>query len=541
MLGLIMNRQLTITSIMEHADRNHPDVEIVSVTCDTPEHRYTYADAFRRTRRLANALLDHGIQPGDRVATLAWNDYRHFELYYAIAGTGAVTHTVNPRLFPDQIAWIINHAHDRLLFVDPLILPTLEQLSGNLPDVEAFIVLTDDDNMPDTALRNAQSYESFIGACTDQIDWPDLDEQTACCLCYTSGTTGHPKGVLYHHRAMVLHTLISICPDVFNLSARDVALPVVPMFHVNAWGLAYGAPLAGVKLVLPGPKMGDGAVLQALIEQEQVTFSAGVPTVWLNLLKYLDQTGKRVDSLKRVVVGGAACPRSLMEEFGERYGVYVHHAWGMTEMSPLGVFNTLKSAHLTLDREQQYVIREKQGRALYGVEMKTVDDDGNELPRDGQSTGLLKVRGPFVCSEYYRADAPDDAHDKNGWFSTGDVGNIDVEGYLQLTDRSKDVIKSGGEWISSMELENMAIGHPEIAEAAVIGAPHPKWSERPLLIVVRRAGSEPDKEAILDWLRDKVAKWWLPDDVVFVDEIPHTATGKIHKTELRKRFKDYSF
>ena len=540
MLGLIMDRQLTITSIMEHADKNHPDVEIVSVTCDEPRHRYTYGDAFHRTRQLAHALIDYGIQPGDRIATFAWNDYRHFELYYAIAGIGAVTHTVNPRLFPDQITYIVNHAQDRLVFVDPLIVPILEKIKQDLPGVEAYIVLTDDENMPDTGLHNAQSYESFIGRHSDRIDWPDLDEKTACCLCYTSGTTGNPKGVLYHHRSMVIHTLIGISPDVLNLSVRDVVMPVVPMFHVNAWGLAYGAPVAGTKLVFPGPRMGDGATLQALIEEEDVTFSAGVPTVWLNMLKYLADSGKQVRTLKRIVIGGAACPPSIMEEFEDNYGVYVHHAWGMTEMSPLGTVNTLKPEMLELSREEQFGIREKQGRAVYGVEMKIVDDDNNELPRDGQSTGLLKVRGPFICSDYYEAGVPSDVHDDDGWFSTGDVGTIDAEGYLQITDRSKDVIKSGGEWISSIELENAAIGHPDVAEAAVIGVPHPRWSERPLLIVVRREGREAGKEEILEWLKDKVAKWWLPDDVVFIDEIPHTATGKIRKTELRKLFRNYA-
>ena len=536
MQGLMMDRQLTITSIMEHADNNHPNAEIVSVTCDSPRHRYTYADAFRRTRRLANALIEYGIRPGDRVATFAWNDYRHFELYYGIAGVGAVTHTVNPRLFPDQITYIVNHAEDRLVFVDPLIVPVLEKIKDDLPCVEAYIILTDDDNMPDTGLKNAQSYESFIGSQPDRIDWPELDEKTACCLCYTSGTTGNPKGVLYHHRSMVLHTLIGISTDCFDLSVRDVVMPVVPMFHVNAWGLAYGAPVAGTKLVFPGPKMGDGATLQALIEEEEVTYSAGVPTVWLNLLKYLGETGRQVGTLKRVVIGGSACPRSIMEEFEERHGVYVNHAWGMTEMSPLGTFNTLKPEMQKLSREEQFAIREKQGRALYGVEMKIVDDENNELPWDGQSTGLLKVRGPFICNDYYNTGVPSDVHDRDGWFSTGDVGSIDAEGYLQITDRSKDVIKSGGEWISSIDLENTAVGHPDVAEAAVIGVPHPKWSERPLLIIVRKEGSEVSREAILDWLRDKVAKWWLPDDVVFVDEIPHTATGKIRKTELRKRF-----
>ena len=539
MLGLMMDRQLTITSIMEHADRYHPDTEIVSVTNDTPRHRYTYAEAFRRTRRLANALIDYGIGAGERVATLAWNDYRHFELYYAIAGIGAVTHTVNPRLFPDQISYIVNHAEDRLVFVDPLILPVLEKIRDDLSGVEAYIVLTDEENMPDTDLRNAQSYEGFISRHADRIDWPELDEKTACCLCYTSGTTGNPKGVLYHHRSMVLHTLIGISPDGLNLSVRDVVMPVVPMFHVNAWGLAYGAPAVGTKLVFPGPKMGDGATLQALIEEEEVTYSAGVPTVWLHLLKYLAESGKEVSTLKRVIIGGSACPRSIMEELEDSYGVYVNHAWGMTEMSPLGTVNTLKPGMLELPREEQYAVRMKQGRPLYGVEMKIVDDDGNELPRDGQATGLLKVRGPFICSDYYREDTPSDVHDDDGWFSTGDVGSIDAEGYLQITDRSKDVIKSGGEWISSIDLENAAVGHPDIAEAAVIGVPHPRWGERPLLILVRKEGGDAGRQEILDWLKDRVAKWWVPDDVVYVDEIPHTATGKIQKTELRKRFKDY--
>ncbi len=540
MLGLMMDRQLTITSIMEHADKNHPNVEIVSVTCDQPRHRYTYAEAFRRTRRLANALVDYGIQAGDRIATFAWNDYRHFELYYGIAGIGAVTHTVNPRLFPEQITYIVNHAEDRLVFVDPLIVPVLEKIKADLSGVEKYVVLTDDENMPDTGLKDAQSYESFIARHSDRFNWPELDEKIACCLCYTSGTTGNPKGVLYHHRSMVIHALVGISPDGLNLSVRDVVMPVVPMFHVNAWGLAYGAPVAGTKLVFPGPRMGDGVTLQALIEEEDVTFSAGVPTVWLNMLKYLAEAGKEVKTLQRVVIGGSACPRSIMEEFEDRYGVYVHHAWGMTEMSPLGTVNTLKPELLKLSGEEQYAIRQKQGRAVYGVEMKIVDDDNNELPRDGQSTGLLKVRGPFVCNDYYKPDAPSDVHDDDGWLSTGDVGNIDAEGYLQLTDRSKDVIKSGGEWISSIELENAAIGHPDVAEAAVIGVPHPRWSERPLLIVARREGREAGKEEILEWLKDKVAKWWLPDDVVFIDEIPHTATGKIRKTELRKRFRNYA-
>ncbi len=539
MLGMIMDRQLTITSIMEHADHNHPDTEIVSVTCDEPRHRTTYAETFKRTRQLARALCDYGIQSGDRIATLAFNDYRHFELYYGIAGIGAVTHTVNPRLFPEQIIYIVNHAEDRLIFVDPLIVPVLEKVATHLAGVELFIVLTDDKRLPRTTLKNTCSYESFISGQPDTFDWPYLDEKAACSMCYTSGTTGNPKGVLYHHRAMLIHAMTSISADVFGFSVRDVVMPVVPMFHVNAWGMAYAAPMAGTKLVFPGPKMGDGETLQALIEEEQVTFSAGVPTVWLNLLQYLADADKKVGTLKRLIIGGSSCPLSMMQEFEEKYGVYVRHAWGMTEMSPLGTVNTLKPHMLALSREEQLAIRQKQGRAAYGVEMKIVDDDNNPLPRDGRSAGVLKVRGPFICDDYYKLDEPDDAHEADGWFNTGDVGHIDPEGYLQITDRAKDVIKSGGEWISSIDLENAAVAHPDIAEAAVIGIPHPKWAERPLLIIVNKADKAVSRDAMMAWLQDKVAKWWLPDDIVCVDEIPHTATGKIQKTALREQFKDY--
>ena len=537
MQGLMMNRQLTIASLMEHADKNHPEVEIVSVTRDRPRHRQTYAETFRRVRQLANALIDYGIRPGDRIATFAWNDYRHFELYYGVAGMGAIAHTVNPRLFPEQLRYIVNHAEDRLIFVDPLIVPTLEALRDDLPGVEACIVLTDDQGMPDAKLPQAQSYEAFIAGHSDQFDWPELDEKTACSLCYTSGTTGHPKGVLYHHRAMVLHTLTGLAPDVMAMSSRDVAMPIVPMFHVNAWGLAYGAPAAGAKLVFPGPKMGDGATLQALIEEEGVTFAAGVPTVWLALLQSLAETGKAIETLRRALIGGSACPLSLMQELEDKHGVYVYHAWGMTEMSPLGTVNTLRPEMLDWPREQQFAIRRKQGRAAYGVEMKIVDENNKELPRDGESTGALKVRGPFICNGYYKPDEPDASHDADGWFNTGDMGHIDAAGYLQLTDRAKDMIKSGGEWISSIELENAAIGHPDVAEAAVIGVPHPKWGERPLLIIVEKAGRSVSREAMLGWLEGKVSKWWLPDDVARVEAIPHTATGKIQKSALRERFR----
>jgi 3-(methylthio)propionyl---CoA ligase len=539
MHGLMSDSQLTITSIMQHAEINHPNTEIVSVTFDNPRHRYTYADAFCRTRRLANALLDYGIKHGDRIGTLAWNDYRHLELYYGVSGIGAITHTINPRLFSKQISYIINHAEDRLIFVDPAIVPVVEALQEELKTVELFIIMTNQSSMPSTSLKNVQCYETFVSAGAEELNWPVFDENTASSLCYTSGTTGNPKGVLYSHRANVLHSYSSTSPDVFNFSIGDTAMPVVPMFHVNAWGIPYAGPMMGAKLVFPGPKMGDGATLQALIEEEKVTFSAGVPTVWLALLQYLNDSGKTVDSLNRLIVGGSACPESIMREFMDKHGVYVNHAWGMTETSPLGTVNTLKPGMEKLSDEEQYKIKLKQGRSLFGIQMKIVDDNNNELPRDGLASGLLKVRGPWVCSSYYKLDEPSDVHDKDGWFATGDVATIDEEGYMQITDRSKDVIKSGGEWISSIDLENIAVGHPKLIEAAVIGVPHPKWTERPLLIVIKKDDEEVNKDEILVWLEDKVVKWWMPDDVVFVDEIPHTATGKILKMELRKQFVDY--
>ncbi len=539
MQALMMDMPLTITSIMQHADNNHPDAEIVSITADNPQHCYRYGDAFARIRRLANALHRYGIKPGERIGTLAWNDYRHFELYYAISGIGAITHTINPRLFPEQLCYIINHAEDRIVFVDILVLPLLEKLRAALKSLEFIVVLCDDKHLPETTLDNIQSYESFIAGESDAFDWPALDEGAASSLCYTSGTTGHPKGVLYSHRSTVLHAMTSLAPDVLGLSAWDVAMPVVPMFHVNAWGLPYAAPITGSKMVFPGPKMGDGEALQRLIEAEAISVSAGVPTVWLALLDYLARSGKALAALQRVIVGGSACPLSIITEFREKYGVSVHHGWGMTEMSPIGAVNTLLPGMEKLSPDELDKIRMKQGRAPYGIEMKLVDDEGRQLAHDGKQCGMLKVRGPWVCRAYYNLDEEDHAHDEAGWFSTGDIGNIDAKGYLQLTDRAKDVIKSGGEWISSIDLENAAVGHPQVAEAAVIGVPHPKWVERPLLIIVKNENEEISKEALLKWLEDKVAKWWLPDDVVFVDAIPHTATGKILKTELREQFKDY--
>ncbi len=536
--GQMMNLPLTITSIMNFADRLFGDAEIVSVTADNPAHRYTYREAFRRTRQLANALAEAGVREGDRIATLAWNDYRHFELYYAISCSGAVCHTINPRLFPEQVEYIVNHAEDRLVFVDPAFLPLLEGLQDRLPTVERYVVLTDGRNMPATTLAGATDYESFIAGCSDSFDWPALDENAASALCYTSGTTGNPKGVLYSHRSTVLHSYGAALPDAMGLSAADVVLPIVPMFHVNAWSIPYCAAMVGAKLVFPGGRMGDGETLQRLIEQERVTMSAGVPTVWLALLAYLRESGKRIDSLQRVVVGGAACPLSIMEEFSEKHGVYTHHAWGMTETGPLGVFNSLKPGMSELPKAQLDAIRMKQGRPIFGVEIRLVDPEGNVQPWDGESTGEVRIRGNWICSGYFRME-DGGSHDAEGFFGTGDVASMDPDGYMRITDRTKDVIKSGGEWISSIELENAAVGHPAVAEAAVIGVPHPRWTERPLLIVVREPGAALEKEEILAYLEGKVAKWWIPEDAVFVDEIPHTATGKISKKDLRVQFTDY--
>jgi fatty-acyl-CoA synthase len=539
MYGLMMDLPLTVTAIMRHVERSRPDEEVVSVTCDNPRHRSTYGQTFRRARQLANALTAFGIRPADRVGTLAWNDHRHFELYYAVSCMGAITHTINPRLFPEQIAWIINHAGGRVLFVDPLIWPVIEKLRPQLTLVAAIILLTDRVHMPAVSADDVFCYEEFIGLQSDDFSWPELDERSACTLCYTSGTTGHPKGVLYSHRSQVLHSLFASAVDALALSARDVVMPVVPMFHVNAWGICYAASMVGAKLVLPGPKMGDGGTLQDLIETEQVTFSAGVPTVWMALLDYLRRTGKRIDSLQRVVIGGSACPWSVMEEFERVHHVHVHHAWGMTEMSPLGTVNHPIRGSELLSADERKARLMKQGRAMFGVEMKVVNDAGEELPHDGKSAGVLKVRGPTVCAQYFQEQAPGPAHAEPGWFATGDVAHIDHDGYLQITDRSKDVIKSGGEWISSIDLENVAMGHPAVAEAAVIAVPHPKWTERPLLVLVPRPDHTATREEVLEFLRARVPKWWLPDDVVFVSEIPHTATGKMLKTELRKQFADY--
>jgi len=524
---------------MRHADRINSKSEIVSVTGDNPRHKYTYGDAFRRARKLANALQNVGFEMGDRIATLAWNDYRHFELYYAISCSGQVCHTINPRLFPEQIDFIINHAEDQWVFTDPMFVPLLEALKDQLPAVRGYVVMTDAAHMPVTSLKNCHCYETFIEDQADTFEWPDLNEKTASSLCYTSGTTGKPKGVLYSHRSTVLHSIVGSIPDVMNLSGSDVVMPIVPMFHVNAWGTAYNAPMTGAKLVFPGPKMADGATLTHLINAEKVNYSLGVPTVWLALVGYLNASGKTVNSLKSVVCGGSACPLSLIQEM-EKHGVSVHMGWGMTEMSPLGSYNRPMEWMSAGTQAEQDAYLVRAGRIVFGVEMKIVDADHNELPWNGFTSGLLLVKGPWVISSYYRSEESSTL-DADGWFDTGDMAAIDEYGYVTITDRVKDVIKSGGEWISSIDVENAAMGHPDVQEAAVIGVADPKWTERPLLIVIPVEGITPDKDAILASLEGKIAKWWIPGDCLFVSEIPHTATGKISKKDLRDQYKDYSY
>ena len=540
MNGLMMDVRLSITSIMKHAEQVNGDTEIVSVTRDNPRHRYTYREAFARTRRLANGIAGWGLAQGDRIATLAWNDYRHFETYYAAACSGYVCHTINPRLFPEQIVYIINHAEDQYVFLDPDFLPLVEGLHDQCPGVKGWIVLTSEAQMPQTSLPNAHCYETLLASGSDVFDWPELDEGAACALCYTSGTTGNPKGVLYSHRSTMLHAYATMMPDAMGLSRRDVVLPIVPMFHVNAWGIPYSCPMSGAKVVFPGNKMGDGETLAALINEEGVTMSAGVPTVWLGLLAYLKSSGKRVDSLSRIIVGGAACPLSVMEDF-DKYGVETRVGWGMTEMSPLGTVNTSPSSREDYTDEEFARVRLKAGRPIFGVEMKIVDDQGKEQPWDGQAFGSLKVRGPWICSSYFKLEGSD-AHAEPGWFETGDVATIDPDAFMAITDRTKDVIKSGGEWISSIDVENVATDHPKVAEAAVIGHFHPKWSERPLLIVARAPdGQDLTEEEMLAWFEGRIAKWWTPDAVVFVEELPHTATGKVQKVKLRELFKEFQF
>lgn len=532
-----MTLPLTIPSLLEHAQRYHGDTEIVSCLPGGALHRYTYADAHQRARQAANALTRLGVKPGDRVGTLAWNGYRHFELYYAISGMGAITHTINPRLFPEQVAWIIGHAEDEVVCFDESFAPLVAQIAAQCPSVKHWIALSDAAQMPTAGETRLLCYEELLAAEPATFVWPTLDEHAAAALCYTSGTTGNPKGVLYSHRATLLHALSSALPDSLSLSAREIVAPIVPMFHVNAWGLPYSAALVGAKLVLPGAGL-DGESVFRLFEQEGVTFSAGVPTVWLSLQQYMQQTGKRLPSLQRLVVGGAACPPALMRSFEQEFGIRIQHAWGMTEMSPTGTVNTLKASHLGLNEEARFAISIKQGRPPFGIDLKTVDDNGNEVARDGKTSGALVVRGHWVVDRYYRSD---ETPLVNGWFPTGDVASLDQDGFMQITDRAKDVIKSGGEWISSIELENIAMGHPAVAEAAALGIAHPKWDERPLLVVVAKPGEAPTREAILALYTGKVARFCIPDDVVFVEALPHTATGKVSKIQLRQALRDYQW
>ena len=541
MLGLMMDTPLLISSIATHAEKYHGGQQIVSVTADNPRHRYSYRECFTRAKQLAVALERLGLDRGDRVATLCWNDYRHLEAYYGVSGAGYVCHTVNPRLFPEQLVFIINHAEDRWIMTDVMFVPLLEKLAGQITGVEGFIVMTDAAHMPQTSLPNVVCYETLIAAESGDYAWPSFDERTAAALCYTSGTTGDPKGVLYDHRSSLLHAYAAVAPDVMGLSSRDCVLPVVPLFHVSSWGTPYSMPMVGCKIVYPGPKMGDGQALYELMDSENVTASLGVPTVWLALLKYCRETGKRLDKMQRTIAGGAAVPRSMIKEFRDKHGVEVRQGWGMTEMSPLGVTNTRKAGLEHLSDEQQLDLAAKAGRGIFGCELRIVDDAGKELPWDGEAYGALQVRGPWVCSDYFKLNGSAGAHTDDGWFDTGDVATIDAEGFMAITDRTKDVIKSGGEWISSIDLENTVMAHPAVAEAAVIGLPHPKWTERPLLVVVKASDAEVSVRELLEFYNGKVATWCIPNDVVFVDEIPHTATGKIKKIELRRQFADYQF
>ncbi len=537
MLGLMQDRPLLVSSFIDYAERYHGDTEIVTRTLEGPIHRYGYADCAARARRLAKALIALGVGPGTRVATLAWNTHRHLELWYGISGMGAITHTVNPRLFPGQIEYIINHAEDSYLFLDLSFVDLVEGMQEKLKTVKGYVILTDAEHMPLTRLDPVFCYEDLLAGQDDDYVWPEFDENTACGMCYTSGTTGHPKGVVYSHRSNVLHTMMAMSRDCFGISCQETVMPVVPMFHANSWGIPYACAAAGAKLVLPGMGM-DGESLYEMLDSEKVSATAAVPTVWLALLRYLEETGKMLPHLNSVCIGGSAAPRSMIEVFQTKYGVRVLHAWGMTETSPIGSVGTLKPSMFDLPLDKQLDIQAKQGRAVYGIEFRIVDDEGNEVPRDGRTSGHLRVRGPWVARAYFKGEGGNIV-DEDGWFDTGDIANMDPDGFIQITDRAKDVIKSGGEWISSIDLENLAVGHPEVTEAAVIGVPHPKWTERPLLIVVRAPGSTVTGPEILDYMRDKTAKWWLPDDVVFVDELPHTATGKLLKTKLREDFKDY--
>ena len=537
MLGLMQDWPLLLHRVIDHAANFHGERKIITRSVEGPIHTTNYREVRARALKVSQRLQRDGIKLGDRVATLAWNTWRHLETWYGITGIGAIYHTVNPRLFPEQICWIVNHAEDRMMFVDLTFLPILEKHAEGLKTIERYVILTDCAHMPQTNLKNAVAYEDWIAEVDGDFKWVEFDENTAAGMCYTSGTTGNPKGVVYSHRSDVLHSMIALAPDAMNCSSRDVVLPVVPMFHANCWGLALTAPMVGATMVMPGAKM-DGASIYELLSTYKVSFTAAVPTVWLMLLQDLEKTGQKLPYLKRVVIGGSACPRAMTKTFQDIYDVDVIHAWGMTEMSPLGSLCSLKPEYAELEGEARLDMQMKQGHPPFGVEMKITDDHGRDLPWDGKTFGRLKVRGPAVAKSYFKGEGGE-AFGDDGWFDTGDVATMDKYGYMQITDRSKDVIKSGGEWISSIDLENLAVGHTKVAEAAVIGVSHPKWDERPLLVIVLKKGEIATKDEIFGFMQGKIAKWWIPDDVVFVDEIPHTATGKIQKMVLRERFKDY--
>jgi fatty-acyl-CoA synthase len=537
MFGLMQQQSLLISSLIEFAEKHHGDGEIISRRVEGDIHRSSWADVARRSRQVANALDGLGLAMSDRVGTLAWNGYRHLELYFGVSGSGRVLHTINPRLHPEQIAWIVNHAEDQVLCFDLTFLPLIQAVHAKCPTVRQWVALCDADKLPaDTGVNGLISYEDWIGKQSTTYTWPQMDENTASSLCYTSGTTGNPKGALYSHRSTILHAYASALPDVMGVSARDAILPVVPMFHVNAWGIPYSAAMTGAKLVFPGPAL-DGKSVYELIEAEGVTFAAGVPTVWQMLLGHMKPAGLKFSTLKRTVIGGSACPPAMIDAFREDYGVDVLHAWGMTELSPLGTLCTLKNKHLKLSADEQMKLRLKQGRCIFGIDMKIVDGNGQALPHDGKSAGDLLVKGPWVVAGYFKQEGGDPLVD--GWFPTGDVATIDADGFMQITDRSKDVVKSGGEWISSIDVENIAMAHPAVAMAACVGVKHPKWDERPIVCVVKKPGAEVTREELLAFYEGRTAKWQIPDDVVFLDAIPLGATGKMLKTRLREQLVDY--
>ena len=535
--GLMQQHSLMISSIIEFAERWYPNVEVVSRTTEGPIHRYTYRDMGLRARCVANALHELGVKPGDRVGTLAWNGYRHMELYFGVSGSQAVLHTVNPRLFAEQMAYVINHGGAKILFIDLTFVSLLEALADQLAHIKHIVVMTDREHIPATSLSNVLCYEDLIDASSSDYEWPEFDENSASSMCYTSGTTGNPKGVVYSHRSTLIHAMGSSIPNGLGLSATDTVLLVVPQFHVNSWGVSYAAPMNGCKLVLPGPAM-DGASVYELLEQEKCTLSLAVPTVWMMLTAYLRESGATLPYMKRVVIGGSAVPEAMIREFESDYDVQVIHAWGMTETSPLGTLNFLMPHLQDLPYDEQMPIKLKQGKSIFGINIRIVDDEGNSLSHDGRAFGRLQARGHWVTSGYYKPDA-DDSVDDEGWFDTGDVATIDEDGYMMITDRTKDVIKSGGEWISSIEIENLTVGHPEIVEAAVIAISHPKWDERPLVIAVKKNGSTIDRTALLQYLAGSLARWQLPDDVIFVDELPHGATGKLNKLKLRELYGEH--